>query len=214
MKPIAKWAHFGGLPQAMQTEELLKIIKDLQQRVETLEMEKKSTVTGLVSPVEQNIITPKSLTFKYQIDKESFLKTYIKGKFLITLTFHPSKVVSSKNNLQYIDLGQQSKKLQKCIRLFKKFPYICCFEAHKRHPHIDGDRLHAHVFIDCTYDEAYSTCVDIMKERTLSTNVKILEPSINIKPVKQQQKDIERTHEYLSKFKGGHPNIKEFYSNN
>lgn len=126
-----------------------------------------------------------------QDESQKYIETidYKKKWFLITLTFDP-KVILNKNEFY------QKTTLLNCINYISKYHYYSCLEKHK------SGILHSHILISCDFHDIQPI---LHKMKKLLTKKISLEPSINIKPVKQTMKDIINTYNYIIIDKDDHP---------
>jgi len=132
--------------------------------------------------------------FAEQSEKDSYKNCIKENYYLLTLTF------DSKISMRVVDEYSQTILLNHCLDLLIEFHYFSCYEKHK------SGILHAHVLLCGDYHDITKQLHKMKKH--LTTSVK-LEPSINIKPVKNTPNDIERAYNYIWDDKKDHPLYKK-----
>lgn len=127
-----------------------------------------------------------------QLNKDDYFNSvdYTEKYFLITLTFDPKVVVN-------LDEYGQRQRLLNIISELGDYKYYSCLEKHK------SGILHAHIMLQS--DDIHSVEDILNKNKKHITKSFKLNPSIQIKVVKQTKKDIERTYDYIFDDKKDHP---------
>lgn len=169
-------------------QDLLKQFKDLEQQIqEELSKQKQVDIYKKISRIKY---FPKSddITKEFNSDKQFYL---------LTITF------DSKITLHLDEYGQK-KKLEDCITFLNLYEHYTCFEKHK------NGILHSHSLISCDHHEIQETLHKIKKIVTKSIR---LEPAINIKPVKHNKVDLQRSYNYIVDDKPDHPKYKHYIFN-
>lgn len=160
-------------------ENLLLELEDLKRRI-AKQIEIDSNPITIYS--ERQILQQEGEQYEKSID-------FNKKWFLITLTFD-TKLILNKNE------SFQKQQLLQCLNYVSKHHYYACLEKHK------SGILHSHILISCDFHDIQK---ELQKMKKIITKSKFLEPAINIKPVKQTQKDIINTYNYIIKDKPDHP---------
>lgn len=179
-----------GLPQAMTSVQsmdlLLAELRALELKI-TLQMRKER------HEVERHFITffPEP-TYE---EREFYRKHlyYDHRYFLVTITFDPLVSVN-------LDEYGQSKRLKNIMNAFNGLPYFACIEEHMsriRHAHILIETNDRHKIEEILYEH----------KKNVTKSYKLL-PAIKIDCVKQTEKDIDRTYDYIWDHKPNHPEYK------
>lgn len=117
--------------------------------------------------------------------------------FLITLTF------DAQVSYKYDTAGQKIQ-LNHCLDIFRDCHYFACYEKHK------SGILHSHIMIQSDQHDLEAKCRKILH---YLTKTKSLSPAVNIKAIRDNDKDRLNTYNYIWDNKPDHPHYKDIIVN-
>lgn len=162
--------------------EMLSQLKALQNKIE-IELHK--GVKSYESRTRTKLFPSQDTATRFKKDLPSADNPY----YLLTITFDP--LVS--NHLD--EVGQRHKMIS-ALNMLDKHMYYACLEKHK------SGVIHAHALIICDHHKIQNILYVI---RGIVSKSSRLHPSINIKPLKQSQADVDRSFDYIVQDKEDHP---------